>query len=124
MTSLPHSVGLEQPLEVAHQLMAKHGFHHLPVQEGGKLVGVISDRDVKYATGWSKGSQKPLFISDVYTPDPYVVLPTSFLGEVLRRMVAEHIGCALVAEKGDTLLGIFTTTDACRHLAKLLERSS
>ncbi len=114
MTLCPHSVGLDQDLEVARKMMKKFNIHHLPVQEGGKLVGIISDRDIKFATGWAKDKKDSFLVSDVYIPEPYVVAPTVKLEEVLKRLMEDKIGCALVAVDNSKLVGIFTTTDACR----------
>lgn len=119
LTVCPHSVGLDQPLEVAERLMREHQIRHLPVQSAGKLVGVISDRDLKSAMSWSISTDKQLMVDEAYIPEPYIVAPETPLTEVLERLVAERIGCALVVAK-DKLVGIFTTTDACRILARAL----
>ncbi len=120
MTLCPHSIGLDQDVKIAKSLMRDHNIRHLPVQQGGRLVGIITDRDIKFASGWSKTSESELLVQDVYTPEPYIVEPTTKLDIVLEKMVKEQIGCALVAIHKDKLVGIFTTTDACRHLAGLL----
>lgn len=121
MTLCPHSVGLDQNIEVAKMLLQKHGFHHLPVLDGGRLLGIVSDRDVKFALGWSGSQVATLSVRDVYTPEPYIVEPTTPLLEVLRVMERDQIGCTLVAINKDKLVGIFTTTDACRCFADQLE---
>jgi acetoin utilization protein AcuB len=46
MTPTPHTIGQEQTLQVAHDVMREHGVRHLPVLEGGKLVGLLSQRDL------------------------------------------------------------------------------
>lgn len=120
MTLCPHSIGLDQEITLARQMMRTHQIHHLPVQSGGEIVGVISDRDIRYATGWTKASDSTLLVADVYVPEPYMVPPTAKLDAVLNYMVDEQIGCVLVAINKHKLVGIFTTTDAGRYLAKLL----
>lgn len=119
MTICPHSIGLDQNIKVARDMMRKYGIRHLPVQSGGALIGVISDRDIQFATAWSKDQQREFDIEEVYTPEPYVVSPETPLDEVVTRMAAEHYGCALVAHD-KKLVGIFTTTDACRVLGEEL----
>ena len=47
MTHGPYTVGPSEPLGNARRLMAKYGIRHLPVRLEGKLVGVLSDRDVQ-----------------------------------------------------------------------------
>jgi acetoin utilization protein AcuB len=46
MTTSPHTVGQDQKLSQAHKIMRAHEIRHLPVLQGGKLVGVLSDRDL------------------------------------------------------------------------------
>ena len=120
MTKLPHAIGLDQSVDLARSMMQEYKIHHLPVQKGGRLVGVISDRDIRYAAGWARPSDPKLMIEDVYTPEPYVVEPTAALDQVLMRMVNDQLGCALIAINTDKLVGIFTVTDACRYLASLV----
>ena len=121
MTVCPHAIGIEQSVKLAREMMLQHQVHHLPVQSGGKLVGVVSDRDIKFASGWAKTKEAELGIEDVYTPEPYTVTPETPLAQVLRVMVQDQVGCALVAVH-DKVKGIFTTTDACRVLADKLQR--
>ena len=40
MTPMPHTIGYDIPLKTALEMMRNHGIRHLPVQKGGKLVGV------------------------------------------------------------------------------------
>lgn len=119
MTLCPHSIGLEQDVTLARKMLLRLGVHHLPVQSGGELVGIISDRDVKFAEAWARDGKAKLNIADIYSPEPYTVDPAAPLSDVLNKMVEDQIGCALV-KAGEKLVGIFTTTDACRILAERL----
>jgi acetoin utilization protein AcuB len=51
MTPSPHTIGIEQPLSVAAEPMRAHQIRHLPVLHGGKLVGILSERDVQLVSG-------------------------------------------------------------------------
>lgn len=46
MTHQPKTVGPDEDTDVALRFMLDSGFRHLPVVEGGKLVGVVSMRDL------------------------------------------------------------------------------
>jgi acetoin utilization protein AcuB len=121
MTLCPHAIGIEQSAKLAREMMRKYQIRHLPVQSGGKLVGIVSDRDIKFASGWVKSEEAELDIEDVYTPEPYTVAPETPLSDVLTVLVREQISCALVAVEGK-VKGVFTTTDACRILAERLSK--
>lgn len=117
MTPCPHSIGLTQPASLARELMRKYGIRHLPVRSGGALLGIVSDRDIKFAMSYAKDTEGTMNIEDIYTPEPYIVAPETPLADVAKRMADDKLGCALVVDHGD-LVGIFTTTDACRVLAE------
>jgi CBS domain-containing protein len=121
MTPFPHSVDVDAPLAQARQLMREHDFRHLPVTSGGKLVGVLSDRDIKLILGPDFGSpnESDLKVRDAYVDRPCVVPASTPLAKVARMMADRHIGSAIVT-KNHRLVGIFTVTDACRALAQVL----
>ena len=119
MTDCPHTVGAGQTIAVAKKLMSEHSIRHLPVQQSGKLIGILSERDVYFADRLQPEDPDSLKVSDVCTLDPEVFEPSMDLKQVSEQMANSGQGCALVAE-GDSLCGIFTTTDACRVLSSVL----
>jgi acetoin utilization protein AcuB len=124
MTPFPYVVQVDDSVLTARTLMVEHELRHLPVKDGSRLVGVLTDRDLKRALDPDVGlpSKEQLFVRDVFMPDAYVVDSSEPLDKVLNHLASHHIGSALVT-KGDRLVGIFTTTDACRlfgeHLRSL-----
>lgn len=118
MTPMPHSVGLNIPVKTAFSMMREHRIRHLPVQEGGKLVGVLTDRDVKLASSFSGPGD--LTVEDVMTPDPYTVAPELSLDQVVTEMAEHKYGCAIVRQDNGKVVGIFTTTDGMRVLGEML----
>lgn len=118
MTKAPHTIGADIPLTKAREMMREFNIRHLPVQFGGKLVGVISDRNIKAAM--SSTISEKLKAEDVMMPDPYVVEVDTPLDEVASVMAQEKYGCAIIRE-GGKVIGIFTTVDACRALRQVLE---
>ena len=48
MTSFPYFVGADDPVAKLEAMMDDHGIRHLPVQENGKLVGIVSERDLHH----------------------------------------------------------------------------
>ena len=120
MTHVIHSVGVDQPISVAKELLQKYQIRHLPVLDGGDIVGIVSERDLQFAKGWVESAETDLLIKDVLTADPYIVDPSQKLVDVAERMAEGRYGCAIIVDNG-TLVGIFTTVDACRTLASLLK---
>jgi acetoin utilization protein AcuB len=119
MTTQPHSIGIDQPMVMAHRMMREHSIRHLPVLAGGKIVGVLSDRDLHLIETLKDVNPEVVTVEDAMTPKPYTVSPDSPLDEVVREMAANKYGCAVVMD-ANHLVGIFTTVDACRSFAELL----
>lgn len=120
MQPAPHSIAAHETLATAQEKLRQFGFRHLPVQEGGSLLGVITDRDIAKILSTTDRTAQDILIRDCHTEDPYVVEPDVKLGDVARRMAEERLGCALVVQN-QKLIGIFTTVDACARLAMVLE---
>jgi acetoin utilization protein AcuB len=121
MTPFPHFVDVDESLLRARVLMVEHDVRHLPVQDRGTLVGILTDRDLKRALDPDLGlpPKEELFVNDVLEPEPYVVDGSEPLDTVLDYMVTHDIGSTLVT-KDRKLAGILTTTDACRLLCEHL----
>ncbi len=121
MTPFPHSIDVEATLAEARLMMDAKDIRHLPVMAGGRLRGVISDRDLRIASGPGpqRAAGEPLRVSDVFHEEAYTVEADAPLDAVASTMAQRHIGSALVTKDGK-LVGVFTTTDACRALARVL----
>jgi acetoin utilization protein AcuB len=114
-------VEVDAPLLEAHDLMIDHEIRHLPVVEAGRLVGVVSDRDIAAVDndGASQQLMERLRVRDVCTLDFYAVPPEEPLDAVLEAMAERRLGSAIVTE-GEKIAGLFTATDACRVFAEHL----
>jgi acetoin utilization protein AcuB len=124
MTPFPHVVQITDSVLVARTLMVEHDVRHLPVKDGNRLLGVLTDRDLKRALDPSLGlpPKEELFVGDVFVANPYVVDIGEPLDSVLDHLSMQHIGSVLVTKNGH-LVGIFTLTDAarifCQHLRSI-----
>jgi acetoin utilization protein AcuB len=119
MTASPHSIGRDQPLTIAHHRMREHRIRHLPVLDGGALVGVLTERDVALVTSMKEVDPALATVEDAMAADVYAVPPEAPLDEVARAMAEHRYGSAVVVSR-DKVVGVFTTVDACRALAALL----
>ncbi len=118
MTPFPYSIEAGEPLARAREMMAEHGFHHLPVIRDGELVGVVSERRAREALARA-GSPAGLTVETATELDALVVDLGARLDSVALEMAARHLDSALVVKDG-RLAGIFTATDACRCLGRYL----
>lgn len=120
MTHVPKSIGYDQTIAQAREVMQSLRARHLPVLDGGKLVGILSDRDINLVLQFNDVDPKTLKVEEAYTPDPYFTAPTTPLNEVVAHMADKKFGCAIIVDNGK-VVGIFTETDAYKALAELLE---
>ncbi len=119
MTTDVRTIGDDQPMAVAHQMMRDQRIRHLPVLHQGKLVGIVTDRDLHFVEALADVDPKKISVREAMTPEPYVVSPEAALDEVVSMMAAKKLGSVVVSDHGH-VVGIFTTVDACSAFADLL----
>jgi acetoin utilization protein AcuB len=123
MTLTTFAIEVDQSIAVARRLMREHEIRHLPVLQNGVAVGVLSERDILLAESLPGIDPLRTLVDRAMTPNPYTVPADALLGQTARQMAEQKIGSAVVVERGK-VIGIFTTVDACRALADLLEDAS
>ncbi len=121
MSPLTVSIGRDQTLAAAASRMREHKIRHLPVLDGGRLLGILSERDISWLTTVGVSPDR-IVVTEAMSDLPYAVEPSTGLAEVVREMERNKYGAALVVE-GDRPVGIFTTVDALRVCGQLLEAS-
>jgi len=109
-------------------LMRSSGFRHLPIVHGGRLVGLVSDRDIQRATPslLGKVSQEEynrIFettpITRIMRRDVLTVAPTTPIRDAVRLLYENKLGCLPVVEGENHLVGIVTVTDLLGVLDRL-----
>lgn len=114
----------DQSLGELRQLMGERGIRHLPVTRDGKVVGLISERDVRVASALNEEERQLVRASDIMAEDPVSVTASQPLDEVAFLMSERKIGSVIVNEEDGKLLGIFTATDALNALIEVLRRQA
>lgn len=132
MTRKVISISADDTLRIVHEIMELGRVRHLPVVRGGRLVGVVSQRDLFHASlsnviGIPRDEQdlflEGVKISEVMSTPPLFVAPDATVQEAAAVMAERKIGCLPVVD-GEKLVGIVTETDILRHFASLPRRRS
>lgn len=119
MTRGPHTIGVHQSISSALKIMQSHGIRHLPVYEGGQLVGLVSDRDLHLVASLMDQRPDEISVEEAMTNEPARMPADAPLGQAARLMSERKYG-ALVVTEGNQVAGVLTTVDALRALAELL----
>ena len=117
MATHPITVRPHETARHAYQLMRDNRFRHLPVVEDGRLVGILSDRDLRpvlLSPGLARARVRELMSEDLTT-----VGPDTSIEEAASLLVVKKIGCLPVVAQGQ-LVGIVTETDLLAVLVELL----
>ncbi len=108
------------PVQVAYDLMRDGGFRHLPVlSTKGKLVGILSDRDLRGVGAVFKDSNSgideflvtdPTTVERIMVANPITVSPDASISTAVKIIRDKRIGCLIVAE-GEAMVGILSYLD-------------
>ncbi|SMF16306.1 CBS domain-containing protein [Pseudobacteriovorax antillogorgiicola] len=108
----------------AHNLMKQNNFRHLLVTDGGKLLGVISDRDIMQVADVDEHGvlhTPHKTIDDIMTANPVTISTKTTVAEMCKLMIDKHIDCLPVVE-GDKIKGLVTSYDLLRLLSKIEDK--
>ena len=127
MTQPALTVGSEMPVLEAQQLMASHRIRHLPVTDGGRLMGIVTDRDIRLnlpspATSLSVWEVNYLLarltVGSVMRHAVITVDPDRDAAQAAQIMLDHKIGALPVVDAG-AIVGIVTETDMLRSFATM-----
>jgi acetoin utilization protein AcuB len=115
MTYDVRSVPPQLSAEDAYQLMRQERVHHLAVIEQGKLVGVLSERDLGSSRGG--GARKNRLVVELMTEHAVTATPRTTVRDAANLLRGHVIGCLPVLDKGK-VVGIVTVTDLLELLGR------
>lgn len=126
MTTEVHTLGRNDKLRMADDLMGMERIRHLPVlDDEGELAGIVSQRDLFRSAlarvlGYGQTAQDKLLdmllVKEVMTNTVETVSPDTPISEAAQRMTQGKLGCLVVVE-GGALAGILTESDFVEHVA-------
>jgi len=132
MTKNVITVQVGEPIRRAWDIIQDRKLRRFPVLEGEKLVGIVTDRDLREATASSVVLSERKYheflldtvkVESIMTPDPRIVSPDDDLVDAARILLEMKVGGLPVCEN-DRLVGIITETDLIRALIDLLSEDS
>ncbi|MAQ19443.1 MAG: CBS domain-containing protein [Sandaracinus sp.] len=126
MTREVLTLSIEDGLARAKALFSEWPFRHLPVVDGRRVVGMISQRDILRHSGSDLDPMRALrgdgqrlretFVAAVMTPEPATVTMAATVGDAARAMLDGGFGCVPVVDPAGEIVGLVTETDLLRHL--------
>lgn len=112
----------DEHLDLADDVMQLGRVRHMPVLDGDRLVGIVSNRDLlaaslstalDFESGQRRTFLRSIDVGEVMTPDPATLPPSATVGDAADLIVARKFGCVPIVD-GDVFLGMVTETDLLR----------
>lgn len=127
MMGSPVTLAPDDTVALANDIISLGRIRHIPILESGRLVGLITERDLMGAAsmhifGLKRRSKTALLkrfpIKDVMKKRVISVEPDTPIRDAARLMAEKKIGCVPVVS-GAVLVGLMTTTDVLRYVESL-----
>lgn len=127
MMGSPVTLKPEDTLDLANDVISLGRIRHIPIADGGRLVGIITERDLIGAAasqifGLKQKTKsallKSVLLKDVMKKRVVTVAPETPIKDVAHLMADKKIGCLPVISEG-LLVGLVTTTDILRYVESL-----
>jgi len=126
------SIAPDDSLRHAVRMMNDHHVRQLPVTEGSRLVGILTDRDIRlhavfledryeYANSFNEALEAP--VDGVMTREVKSLHADQNLDDALNLFISEKFGAAPVVEGEDLLIGILTYIDLLVEYRRTLKAS-
>jgi len=123
------SLDVSDHLDLAQDIMQLGRIRHMPVMDGDKLAGILSQRDLFRAAVSSVLSVRPsaqrdwlarVRVADVMTAPVVTVASVASVRTAVDLMLDKRIGCLVVVDD-DRMVGLLSESDCLRHLSRVLE---
>jgi CBS domain-containing protein len=115
MTENPRSITVDQPVVEAARIMRDEDVGLVPIVEGDRLVGTVTDRDITVRVVAQERDPGSTTVREVASTDLVTVDPQQDLDEALRLMAEHQVRRLPVVEEDGRLVGIVAQADVARH---------
>jgi acetoin utilization protein AcuB len=120
MTPDPRTIGADDPLRLAQELMDRHHVRHLPVVDRARrLEGIVTDRDMRSAVGYKHNIAEDLTVAEVMSAEPTTIPVDATLDEAVAVFCTSRVG-ALPVMRNHSLVGIITRHDILKAFRAIL----
>ena len=114
------TVGPAESIAVARERMTTHHIRHLPVVDTeNRLMGIISDRDIRSAL-LAAGSGTPPMVAEIMTTSPLTISPAFTLQDVLLQFYSNKVGAFPVTDEDGRVTGILSDRDLLNCFIQVL----
>jgi len=126
MARNPATLDRNETLDLAETVMKLGRIRHMPVVEAGKVVGILSQRDLfrsalvvalEFGQKTTSALIKTIRVKEVMSQSVITIAPDASVKEAARVMIERKIGCLPVVER-DKLVGLITETDILRYVTE------
>ena len=121
----PITIQRDATVETAARLLEKLDVRHLPVLDGTKLIGMVSDRDlagVLYRDPLASDTKTPR-LEELIESDVVSIRPNASVREGIDLITERRVGALPVVDDGHVLVGIVSYVDVLRELASTLQEA-
>ena len=103
MKSFPYFAQPDDTVAQIDRLMKEHDIRHIPIKQGGQVIGIVSERDLRWMRSPALLLPDPeeIPVAHVQINNPYTVEITTPLNKVLQEMSERKIGAAVVVKSGE-----------------------
>ena len=115
MAQNPATLDRNENLDMVESIMNHGRIRHMPVVEDGRVVGIISQRDLFRSA--TSAVIKTIKVKEVMTEKVLTISPEASIQDAARLMIDNRIGCLPVVE-ADRLIGLVTKTDILRYVVE------
>ena len=126
MAQNPATLDRNETLDIPDAIMNLGRIRHMPVVEDGRVVGILSQRDLFRsaliaALGFGRKTTgtliKTIQVKEVMSQDVITIAPNASVKEAARVMIEKKIGCLPVVEN-EKIVGLITETDILRYVTE------
>ena len=123
----PVTVGPKDSLQVVVDLLRRRDVRSVPVMENGRLIGIVTDRDVRQVApayplfrdeDEIRSYTERLTVTAAMTADPMTIVPDAPLVDAAKILETYRISSLPVVDRGGKLVGLLSVTDLLRVFVK------